>query len=161
MRIEAFLAARIEPPTAGFAIWAALIRVDGGITWSAADCAGRPPRVTISRAQHLGAREALKRLLTLRAQNPEASLGFFADSKALVEELNITWPRSQQVSCAVLDECLDLAQSLGLPLRFISRHANFVPHQLITLLCRRHGVPVTARYVRPETANLNNGRNRT
>jgi len=149
MRIESFLAARVEPGEGGFACWGGLIRIDAKISWAFADCVGRAPRFAVPDAQYVGSIAILKRLRDLRAQNPEGSLTMLTDSRRLVEELRGEWRQSQRGSSAILDAGIELNRSLApLTLRYCSRSANSEAHALITLLCRRHGVPVRERTVR-------------
>jgi ribonuclease HI len=147
MRIEAFLAARVEVL---FVLWGALIQIDGSVTWSSANVVGRTPHFTVPQAQYVGAVETLKRLHALWEKDPDASLTMVTDSKALVEELNGEWRRSQCEASAILHHGIDLVESLGtaLTLRYCARNANLAAHELITQLCKRHRVPVQERFVR-------------
>jgi len=138
--IEAFIASREVLGPNGFFLWGALIRVNGVVTWSAADSVGRGPLCSLAKADCAGVREIIKRLQELRAQSPDAAISLFSDSEILVGELRGRW-QTQRNSPAALDECVSQLLSLvPLPdLRYCSRKAN--PAQgLITRLCERHGV---------------------
>jgi len=148
--IEAFLAGREELGPNGFFLWGALIRVDGVVTWTGADCIGRGPQCSVAKAQYTGAVEVLKNLRALREQNPASiSISMYADSRPLVEELREEWQQSQCENSAILDQAIELLHSVApLTLRYCSLNANLAAHELISELCKRHGVAVRERYIR-------------
>jgi hypothetical protein len=137
--IEAFLAARQECGPNGFFLWGGLIRVDGTVTWTAADCVGRGPSCSVVAAQHTGVVEVLKQLHELRKKNRGVSIALFVD-QTLFDDIKGEWPQSVRPS-ASLDEARNLVRGLW-PFRlgFCSRNGLLAPHSLITELCKRNGV---------------------
>lgn len=147
MKIESFLAAREE---LGFLLWGGLIRVDGKIIWSGAECVGRGPKFSVELAQYDGAVLILKKLQGLKAQHPESSISLITDNQALVERLKGQWAQY----AVALDQAIDLVRSLDdLVLRYCERRANQPAHELITALCKAHRVPVREHYRRPWKEN--------
>jgi hypothetical protein len=147
--VEGFLAARIEARDGGFVCWAALIRVDDTLQWADAGCLGRAPQVTVATAQCAGTIAVLKKMRALREQSPDVRLAMFTDSRQLVEELKGDWKQAQRGSSAVLDEATDLVRALApLQLRYCSRHANLVAHEVLTGFLKRRGITVRAMVVR-------------
>lgn len=143
MQIESFLAARRECGEGGFYLWAGIIRMDGVILWSAADCIGAGASHSVAEAQYVGAVAILKKLGELRKQHPAASLALFA-GRGLCEELKGEWAQSPRSGpSAHLDEARDLLRSLWpLTLASCSETALMAAHELITELCERNGVRV-------------------
>ena len=149
VQITAYLAAREELGPSGFFLWAGLICINGAITWTAAEVAGRGPKCSVRQAQSLGAVQILRRLRALREQQPTASLAMITDSQQFVAELRGEWAQSQRNTIPQLDESITLLRTLeGIDLRYCSRASNLEAHVLITQLCAQHGVAVKARHVK-------------
>jgi hypothetical protein len=137
MKIEGFLAARRELGEGGFYLWGALVRVDGIVTWSAADCIGGGASHSVAESQYIAAIAVLKKLGELRKAHPKASITLYADADLIIElESKSGHP------AATLDECIDLIHRKVFPLtlRYCSRSGLRAAHSLIDELCKRNGV---------------------
>jgi hypothetical protein len=142
MQIESFLAAREELGPRGFFLWGALIRVDGIVTWSGADCIGRGASCSVAAAQYRGAIEVLKKLGELRKAHPAATITMYAE-KVVVEELLQSKGYPPREPGALLDEAIGLKHcAQPFMLRYTSTIGLRAAHELIDELCRRNGVNV-------------------
>jgi hypothetical protein len=146
MMIEAWLAARSEPRylrDGGFHIWAALVYVDGVLTWTDLHCLGRLPNVSFAYTQHVGALAVLRKLAELSAANLDAGIRFQSDSQVLAEELQGTVAVQRDPKC---QELVDKSRGLVLwmepvlTLRYCHFRDNQVAHEMISQFCKEHPI---------------------
>jgi ribonuclease HI len=152
MQILGHLAARDEPMSGGFSIWGAVLRADEKIVWTDTQCIGLAPKFTFAEAQHTGAVELLRRIVKLAKQN-ETRVRFLTDSSTLVDELRGEYMGQRsptETSVRLLAEARSMVLWLEpvMTMRYCRREDVADAHELISLLCRQHRVPMRERMAR-------------